>query len=140
MHREPGNPNTFLYQIIKNYIQTSEGKTAFATPGIFLGPRNHYSCMLNQVVKLNANKCDCCVYMENSTLLFCMFFFNFIILQVFQNCGNPQNKTKITGDLHSNTVVRAIKPLPTSTRLGLATPLASKFGQINGSGVFREKI
>jgi hypothetical protein len=69
-------------------------------------------------------------------LLFCKSF------KTVEKLGgaNPQNKTKITGDLHSNTVVRAIKPLPTSTRLGLATPLASTFGQINGSGVFREKI
>jgi hypothetical protein len=58
MHREPGNPNTFLYQIIKNYIQTSEGKTVFATPGIFLGPRNPGHTSLLVHVK-SSSKIEC---------------------------------------------------------------------------------
>ena len=94
---------------------------------------HHYSCMLNQVVKLNANKCDCCVYMENSTLLFCMS-------KLWRNLGAQtlKIKRKLPGTCIPIQSFGRLNPYPPPLVWGLLHPLLARLAKLTAV-VFSEK-
>lgn len=105
---------------------------------------HHYSCMLNQVVKLNANKCDfLCIYGKQHVIIlhvFLKFYYFASLSKLWRNLGAQtlKIKRKLPGTCIPIQSFGRLNPYPPPLVWGLLHPLLARLAKLTAV-VFSEK-